>query len=97
MLFIKLFIINIVDDNDNVFKFVQRIYQVYISENKFLGMKVVEVFVKDVDFGVNVVIRYFLDGDYGLVIDFIFGVIVISRSLDREVIFQIIVRVLVVD
>lgn len=50
-------------------------------------MKVVEVFVKDVDFGVNVVIRYFLDGDYGLVIDFIFGVIVTSRFLDREVIF----------
>nr|XP_034301420.1 LOW QUALITY PROTEIN: protocadherin-7-like [Crassostrea gigas] len=50
-------------------KFVQRIYQAYIPENKPSGMKVAEVLAKDADSGVNAVIRYSLDGDYGLVID----------------------------
>lgn len=93
----KSFSVNIVDDNDNAPKFVQRIYQAYIPENKPLGMKVAEVLAKDADSGVNAVIRYSLDDEYGLVIDSTSGVIVTSRPLDREATPQITVRVLAVD
>uniref|UniRef100_A0A8W8LFC5 Cadherin domain-containing protein n=1 Tax=Magallana gigas TaxID=29159 RepID=A0A8W8LFC5_MAGGI len=52
-------------------KFVQRIYQAYIPENKPSGMKVAEVLAKDADSGVNAVIR----GD---------GTIFTRRPLDYE-------------
>lgn len=91
------FTVIIVDDNDNAPKFIQRIYQASVQENKRSGTRVTEVLAKDKDSGVNAAIRYSLDGDYGLEIDATTGVIVTSRPLDREATPQISVKVLAVD
>ena len=91
------FTVNIMDDNDNAPKFVQRLYQAFVPENKPAGMRVAEVLAKDGDSGVNAVIRYRLDGDIGLEIDSVTGVVVTSRPLDREATPQTSVRVLAVD
>ncbi|XP_062585575.1 protocadherin-9-like isoform X1 [Saccostrea cucullata] len=91
------FTVNIADDNDNAPAFVARIYQVFIQENKPPGTRVTEVLAKDKDSGVNAMIRYTLDGDYGLDIDTSTGVIVTTRPLDREATPQISVKVLAVD
>lgn len=57
---IIVFLINVIDDNDNVLVFMYMNYFVIILSNCFLGFEVFRISVMDVDVGENVCICFFL-------------------------------------
>lgn len=73
----------LIDINDNVLIFELLVYKVKIVENFLVGIYLVNVIVKDLDYGVNVYILYFMSY-FKFKIDFKIGSIIMIGKLDWE-------------
>ena len=80
------FIVQILDDNDNVPKFEKRVYSASVSENKNPGEMITKVTASDIDQDLNAKLLYSIEKDFGdrFRIDTESGIITTLKSFDRE-------------